>query len=272
MPSEIAPLIANQCIIITGASSGIGAATAVACAQAGMNLVIHGRRREMLERVAGEIKSTGRDVEIVEGDVTDADVNAKLLAAADTRFGGYYAVFANAGYGVYHAMHEMPENELRRIFDVNFFAGVSLLRLAANQLIRAGKPGHLLMCSSALAKFTLPRFAAYSATKAAQNHVCRAMAWELAPHRIHVSSVHPVTTRTEFFDAAAANSAGRREFDPPSSMIQPPERVARAVVRCLLRPRPEVWTSVAARTFAGLGTIFPGLFDMFARQALKQRG
>ncbi|MBL8878549.1 MAG: SDR family oxidoreductase [Phycisphaerales bacterium] len=263
-------MIAGQCIIITGASSGIGAATAVACAEAGMNIVIHGRRREQLSRVASAVRARGREVEMVEGDVTHEHVNRTMIDAAQAKFGGFYAVFANAGYGAYHTMHEMPEGELRRMFDVNFFAGASLLQLAARALIAAGKPGHLLMCSSALAKFTLPKFAAYSATKAAQNHVCRAMANELAPHRIRVSSVHPVTTRTDFFDTAAALSAGRREFDPPASMIQPPERVARAVVRCLIRPRAEVWTSVGARVFAGLGTIFPSLFDSFARLAQKR--
>lgn len=225
----------------------------------------------MLARVAEAVRAAGRHAEIVEGDVTHEPVNQALLDAARSRFGGFYAVFANAGYGAYSAMHEMPEDELRRMFDVNFFAGVLLLRMAAQELLRAGSPGHLLMCSSALAKFSLPRFSAYSATKAAQNHVCRAMAWELARHRIHVSSVHPVTTRTDFFDTAAMLSAGRREFDPPASMIQRPEVVARAVVRCLLRPRAEVWTSFGARMFAGLGTMFPGLFDVFARLASKRK-
>lgn len=265
-------LIRNQCIIITGASSGIGAAAAVACARAGMDVVLHGRRQPQLEQVAHEIHAAGRKTEIVTGDVTDAGMSERLLDAANARFGGFYAVFANAGYGVYHAVHEMPENELRRIFDVNFFAAVALLRQAAQRLIAAGRPGHLLMCSSALAKFTLPRFSAYSATKAAQNHICRAMAWELAPQRIHVTSVHPVTTRTGFFETAAAQSEGRHGFDPPDSMIQTPQHVAGRIVRCLLRPRPELWPSGSARIFAGLGTIFPGLIDWFARQAMKRQG
>lgn len=264
-------MIHNQCIIITGASSGIGAATAVACARAGMDVVIHGRRQAQLERVAQTIRTAGRGAEIVIGDVTDNGIHERLLDAAATRFGGFYAVFANAGYGVYRAIHEMPDDELRRIFEVNFFAGVALLRLAAQRLIAGSRPGHLLMCSSALAKFTLPCFSAYSATKAAQNHVCRAMAWELAPQRIHVTSVHPVTTRTDFFETAASQSHGRRDFNPPESMIQTPEHVAGRIVRCLLRPRPEVWPSGSARVFAGLGTIFPGLIDWFAHQAMKRQ-
>ena len=90
------------------------------------------------------------------------------------------------------------------------------------------------MCSSAVARFTLPRYGAYCATKAAQAHMCRAMRVELRPHHIEVSSVHPITTTTEFVDVAQRRSGARPgETDiihqVPKPFIQTPERVARAV-------------------------------------------
>jgi short-subunit dehydrogenase len=233
-----------------------------------MNVVLNGRRADRLERVASDVARSGRSTETVVGDVCAPGMSARLLDAAEQRFGGFDVVFANAGYGLNRPMHELGESDLRRIFDVNFFAATDLLCQAARRLIAAHRPGHLLMCSSSIAKFSLPTFAAYSATKAAQNHVCRAMRLELRPHGIEVASVHPITTRTEFFATAAQLSgqalgaAGPDQL--PRWLVQSPERVARAVVARLRKPQPEVWTSTFVRIVAGVVTIFPSLLDRVA--------
>lgn len=260
----------DRTIVITGASSGIGAATAVACARAGMHCVLNGRQANALVDVAARVRAVGRRAETVVGDVTDEALNARLLDAAEERLGGLYAVFANAGYGFKRPAHEVEDPELRRIFEVNFFAANDLLRQAARRLLAHKQRGHLLMCSSALAKFTTIRFSAYSATKAAQNHVCRAMRMELRDHGIAVSSVHPITTRTPFFHRSGEMSGHtigpERAFDHvPRWLLQSPEQVADAVVRCLRRPRAEVWTSRLVPVVAGLMMVFPGLMDRIGR-------
>lgn len=264
-------VIRGRTIVITGASSGIGAATAVACARAGMQLVLHGRDGRRLAEAAERAGAPDGPAALVTGDVAEPGLAGRLLDVATARFGGFYAVFANAGYGFRKPAHEVSPAELRRIFEVNFFSACELLAEAARRLIAAGQPGHLLMCSSALAKLTLANFSAYSATKAAQNHVCRAMRLELRPHGIAVSSVHPVTTRTAFAERSA--EYGGRPAGPgwndervPRWLIQEPAQVADAIVRCLRRPRPEVWTSRAARIGAGLVTMFPRLMDVIARR------
>ncbi|HMN95119.1 MAG TPA: SDR family NAD(P)-dependent oxidoreductase [Phycisphaerales bacterium] len=267
--------LADKVLIVTGASSGIGAATALAAAEAGMDVLINARRMERLARVAELVEERGRRAEIVVGDVAEQGLSQRLLDAADERFGRFDAVFANAGYGMELPATEVPEEALRAIFETNFFASVELIRLSALRLIASGRPGHLLMCSSCLAKFTLPGFSAYSATKAAQAHLCRAMRFELAPHGIEVSSVHPITTVTEFFDRAAERSG--RESTPsgvhdhvPRWMIQTPERVAAAVIQCLRRPRSEVWTSHIVRLSSGLFNAFPSVLDMVMRREAKR--
>jgi len=264
--------LANRTIIITGASSGIGAATAVACARAGMDVLLHGRDRERLEAVAGRVRDAGRRAQVVAGDVTTPGLSAHLLDVADETLDGFYAVFANAGYGYKKPAHELGLDELRRMFEVNFFAAYELVTAAARRLIARAEPGHLLMCSSAVAKFTFINFSAYSATKAAQNHVCRAMRLELKPHRIHVSSVHPITTRTSFV-LREAERAGRVPDDPeqlydyvPRWLLQSPERVSDAVVRCLRRPKPEVWTAFLPRLAANMITIFPRTTNIIAQR------
>ena len=164
---------------------------------------------------------------------------------------------------------------MRHIFEVNFFASVDRITLAARRLIDAGRGGHLIMNSSCLAKFTLPHHSAYSATKAAQNHFCRAMRLELAPEGIEVSSVHPITTTTEFFEVSQ-HLSGNKSFKgvvpdhAPKMFVQPPERVARAIVKCLRKPHAEVWTSFIVRATAGMMTVFPSMFDALMRKQAKR--
>jgi len=264
--------LAGRVIIITGASSGIGAATAIECAKAGMHVVLEARRDDRLREVAAGIDALGARSCVVAGDVTESGMSARLLDAADSAFGRFDAVFANAGYGIEKAAIDCSDHEIRRIFEVNFFAGLDLLQQSALRLAARAHGGHLLMCSSCLAKFTLPYYGFYSATKAAQNHVCRAMRLELESRGIEVSSVHPVATQTEFFDVAGrlsrtgAGSERVLAVHAPRAFTQSPQRVARAVVRCLRRPRPEVWTSFSTRLGAAAMTLWPSLGDVIMRR------
>ena len=267
-------VLTDQVIIITGASSGIGAATAIECAKTGMNVLLNARREEKLHAVAEQVRQAGAQAEVVVGDVTDQRISARMLDAAQQRFGRFDVVFANAGYGFEKPAVEVADEELRRIFDVNFFAAAELLTRAAQRLLSQGRPGHLLMCSSCLAKFTLPLYSAYSATKAAQSHLCRAMRIELEPHAIDVSSVYPITTATEFFEVAqrlSGRETGRASVPDHArrGFVQSPQRVARAVVRCLRRPKPEVWTSHTVRTVAAVMTMFPSFMDLIMRRAAR---
>ncbi len=266
--------LAGRTIVITGASSGIGAATAIECAKAGMNVVLNGRRADRLGAVATQVRENGGKAAVVIGNVTDDGMSQLLLDQAEHRFGRFWAVFANAGYGLNKPAVEVDDRQLRDIFDVNFFAAMDLLSLAAKRLLQEKRPGHLLMCSSSVAKFTLPGHSAYSATKAAQSHACRAMRIELEPHGIHVSCVHPITTSTEFFEVSARHSGrqapqGGTPSHAPRLFVQPPERVARAIVRCLRRPQPEVWTSHTVRAVAAVMTFFPWFHDVVMRKTAK---
>jgi len=262
----------GKVMVITGASSGIGAATAIECARAGMKIVANARRADRLDAVAEQVRAGGGEVETVVGDVAETGMSSRLLDAAQQRFGGFYAVFANAGYGFDAPVHETADERLRHIFEVNFFAASNLLNAAVARLLEQKRGGHLIMCSSCLAKFTLPGHGAYSAAKAAQNHLCRAMNIELERQGIRVSSVHPVTTATEFFQVSGQLSGRDVQGEglprhTPRLFVQPPQRVARAVVRCLRRPRPEVWTSVTTRAAAAAMTLFPRFMDVVMRRA-----
>lgn len=256
-------------IAITGAGSGIGRATAIACASAGMPVALMSRRREPLDALAERITASGGRAVVAPGDAADPAANAALLDACASAFGPAYAVFANAGYGFEKAMHSATQAELRDIFEVNFWGSLDLAQRAADDMITRGR-GHIIFCSSCLSKIGLPLYGPYCATKACQDHIARAMRHELRNAGVHVSSVHPIGTRTEFFEQAQARSGGALRLMDRSTerFMQPPERVAAAVLRALQKPAGEIWTSLTVRLALAAAVAFPGLADMaLARRA-----
>lgn len=257
-------------ILITGASSGIGRETALHCARAGMPVVLAARRADRLNDAVAQITREGGRAIAVPLDVDDPAACAAAVARCIDAFGSIYSVFANAGYGIEAPVHETTDEMFRAIFQTNFYGTLNTIRPALEPMKAAGQ-GHILICSSCLAKFAVPYYSAYSATKAAQNHIGRAMSIELRPFGIRTSTVHPIGTRTEFFDTTAKNSADGTKMSEhtPAAFMQKSSTVARAVVRCLRRPRPEVWTSLPVHLGMSLATFTPRISDYFLRRMLK---
>ena len=263
----------DRVICITGATSGIGRATAIQCARAGMHVVVAARRLDRLEELVNELEKTGRQALAVQCDIgNDANTGDPVQRCIE-RFGRVDVVLANAGYGHEGSIMDLSDQALRQIFEVNFFGTVRVARAAVAAFRNQGR-GHLLITSSCLSRFTLPYFSAYSATKAAQTHMARALRLELEHEGIEVSVIHPITTRTDFFDTASDIAGERRRGIPkhtPRFFVQTPERVAKAIVKCLRKPTPEVWTSHITRLVAGAMVAFPAFHDFCCRRELKHR-
>lgn len=266
---ESMPRLNDKPIAITGASSGIGLATALRCARAGMPVVLAARRLDKLEQVAAQINAQGGKALAVACDVArQADCERLIDRTIDT-YGSIYAVFANAGYGIEGPVETSTDFDVRQIFETNFFGTLNVIRPALTRMKATGQ-GHILACSSCLSKIGIPYFASYCATKAAQDHYARALRLELRGTGIHVSSIHPIGTRTEFFDQTIARSKDARLAPrTPGHLMQSPDTVAKAVLACLARPRGEVWTSTTTRLALGLAVMFPGIADAVLRRALK---
>ncbi|MCP4759605.1 MAG: SDR family oxidoreductase [Planctomycetes bacterium] len=262
-------------IVITGGGTGIGAATAKICAAAGMPVVLAGRRTEPLEATKASIEAAGGRAHIVSTDVTQGNHATEILDAGESVFGPAWAVFANAGRGLDRAGHTTTEEELRSIFEVNFFATHILLTEAAERMLGRREGGHLLACASCVSKFSPPYHGAYAASKAAQDLFCQAMRLELAPFGIFVSTIHPITTTTEFFDVSAQVSGRSTERTSvhltPKFFRQSPEQVARSIFKCLRKPVPEVWTSTIVRITAAMRTLRPTLMDRQMKRMLDER-
>ncbi len=268
---------AGKPILISGASSGIGAATARACAQAGMPVALMARRRDKLDAVAHDIERAGGRALVIAGDVSDPESCAAAVAQTVESFGSLYAVFANAGFGFEKSVLETTDDELAEIMGVNFWGTVHLVRPAAERMIELGG-GHVIICSSCIGKFAVPWYSAYCASKAAQWHLGHALAGELMHHNIHATTVHPIGTKTEFFDEAKKRTPDKESVadNTPDFLMQSPDFVASRIVKAIRRPKLEVWTGAAGlgtRLTAALLTASPGLTHrMIKGVAKKKRG
>ncbi len=268
-------------IAITGASSGIGAATALACARAGMPVAVGARRADKIDALVERIRREGGKAIGVTMDVTRREDSERLMARTIEAFGSVYGVFANAGYGEECTVSDSSEEKVRAMFETNFFGTMHTVWAALPHLMRnpavGGRDavrGHILVCSSCLAKLGVPYCATYTATKAAQNHFARALNLEIEERGVRCSSVHPIGTRTEFFDVMRDRSGPGGSLTPhtSSAFMQTPEYVAERIVACLRRPTPEVWTGfngAMVRYGMGLAVMAPRLTDWAVRRMLR---
>jgi short-subunit dehydrogenase len=252
---------------ITGASSGIGLAVAEHLAREGVAVVLGARRADRLEQAVAAIVARGGRAEAVVMDVArEADVG-QLVSRAQTVFSGLDIMICNAGFGYYGDVDEMPSDVMRRMMDVNFMGSFYGAR-ASLPVFRKQGHGHLIFISSIVGRRGIPHMSGYSATKAAQASLAESLRAEFAGTRIHVSSVFPVSTTTEFRHAMA------RDFGHEVSGLGPKQSVddvARAIVRCVQHPRAEVYPDAKSRALAIVNALAPGFADRLVRRYGRRR-
>ena len=252
---------------ITGASSGIGLAVAQHLARAGASVVLGARRGDRLESAVAGIRQGGGRAEAVVMDVTaEADVE-RFVAHAESAFGGLDVMVCNAGFGYYGTVEETPPEIMRRMMEVNFI-GTYLAARAALPIFRRQGRGHLLIVSSIVGQRGIAQMSGYSATKAAQVGFAEALRTEFAGSDIHVSVIFPVSTETEF------RSAMERDFGHSVAGLGPRQSVddvARAIVACVRRPRPEVYPHGISRGLTILNAAAPALTDRLVRKYGRRR-
>ena len=268
--------LTNRVLVVAGASSGIGRATAVHAAKAGMHVVLAGRRVKLLEEVAEEVRAAQRQALVIVCDVNSDTQVQQMIDRSAGHFGRLDAVFANAGYGLYATVLETSEAQYRAIFETNVYGTLRVLKAAAAVMLEqenhasAGR-GHLLICTSAASEVSPPMYGAYAATKAAQDALGQSLRAELAEDRIYVSTVHPIPTKTEFFDRLRENAApGRVVVHTPVPFEQTVDQVAAAIIRGLRKPIPEIWPHKLTRFGAAFATAFPSPANAALRHHMKK--
>ncbi|CAN5863143.1 SDR family oxidoreductase [soil metagenome] len=252
---------------ITGASSGIGLACAEHLARAGVAVTLGARRTGLLDAAVARIRAAGGRAEAVTMDVTREDDVEALVARAREAFGGLDIMICNAGFGYYGTVEETPGDVMRRMMDVNFM-GTFYGARAALPVFRAQRHGHLVLVSSIAGRRGVAQMSGYSATKAAQTAFAESLRTEFAGSAIHVSTVFPVSTETEFrlaMDRDYGHSVAG--LGPKQSM----DHVAQSILACLRRPRPEVYPHALSRALTILNAVAPAFTDRFVRRYGRRR-
>lgn len=229
--------IENSVIVVTGASSGIGRATALELARRGAKLVLVARREDVLAEVARECGGEG--VLVAPADVADAAAVERVAERAVAEFGRIDGWVNNAGVTMFGRLVDVPLDDVRRLLDVNLMGQVHGARAALPRMIAQGS-GVLVNVSSILGVIAQPYGSAYTMSKFAVRGLTFSLRQELrlsGVRGVHVSAVLPAAIDTPVY-ASAANHSGRRISPPPP--VYRPERVAATIVAQLRRPRREV--------------------------------
>ena len=218
--------IKNSVILVTGASSGIGAATARAASDAGARLVLAARREDRIQALAHQL---GNAVAVA-CDVTDAQQVARVVRIGLETFGRIDVLLNIAGQGLQGGIEEIKPEDFRAILDLNVVAPLLTMQ-AVLPTMRAQGGGSIVNVSSGITFGALPETGGYSASKAALNKLSAIARAELTKANITVSTMYPFITKTEFSTSLRAGheSAARLEASH-APQPQKPEQVARVIL------------------------------------------
>ena len=253
--------IQGKVVVITGASAGIGAATAREFARAGAHVVVAARRLDRLQALAAEIEamSTGAQALAVAADLSQLVDIEKLIAQTLARFGRIDVLFNNAGFGRLGWLEKLdPVKDIQAQVNVNVLGVLQTTRLALPHM-QAQAGGHIINMASVAGLVGTPTYSIYAACKFAVRGFSEALRREVAPWNIRVSVIYPGGVETDFAEHAGIQR--KTKVTTPKFMRLTPEQVAQAVVGLVRHPRRELVITWPFRLSVWLNTVWPGLVD-----------
>lgn len=260
----------QQVIVITGASSGIGLATAEAAAKEGAKLVLAARSEQTLHEVVQRINANGGDAIYVTADVAERQQVRGIAEAAVQRFGRIDTWVNDAGLSIYGRLDEVGEEDARRLFDINFWGVVNGSLVALPFLLRQG--GALINVGSEVSEAVVPLQGMYSASKHAVKGFTDALRVEIEEvdkAQVSITLIQPTAVDTPF--PQHARNYMDQEPKLPTPMIEP-QKVAEAILKAAVKHERDVKVGAGAVLNTTLGKIAPGLGDKAsAKQADRQQ-
>lgn len=270
--AEAEKILPRRVAVITGASSGIGEATAIEFARNGFDLVLTARRERELRQVAELCEQQGARTVVVTADTSDETALREVANAAVTAYNGFDVWVNGAATSIYAKFEDIPEEDFRRLMDVNLFGYVHGCKIALEQFKLIGH-GTLINISSINAVAPVPFAAAYVSSKYAVRGLTESIRMELElqglGQRIHICNVMPSSMDTNFFQNAA-NYTGReiQAIEP----VYDPSYVARQIVRLADEPRREIIVGPAGKMMAAERALVPALYERMVGKFINFNG
>ncbi len=240
-------------IIVTGASSGIGRAVALALARRGARLTIAARREAELARAAEECRAAGAACEPVVADVSRREDCFRLAAAAAARAGPVDVLVNNAGFAVFDSIAEAKADDVERMMATNYLGALWCTQAVLPSMLARGE-GAIVNVGSIAGLMGYARMGAYCASKFAVTGMTEALRAEVADRGVAVSLVAPATTETDFFVTA---EKGKMPGASRMILAIPPERVAKAIVRAIETGRQRTVLPFPAAFFLRFKEVLP---------------
>ena len=255
----------EQVIVITGASSGIGLTTARMAARKGARLVLAARNDQALQTLVNEIRGSGGQAVHVESDVgSEGDVQ-RIADEAMRAFGGFDTWVNNAGASVYGECLEVSIDDMRRVFDTNFWGVVYGSRVACRHLKQRG--GALINVGSEVSDKAVPLQGIYSASKHAVKGWTDALRMELeyAGAPVSVTLIKPAAIDTPYPEHAANYLPDQPKHAPP---VYAPESVAEAILHAAVSPIRDLFVGGGAKFVATMSSVAPRLTDRVVERVI----
>ncbi len=245
--------------LITGASQGIGKATALLFAKKGYDLIITARTKDKLESVAEEIRTLGVEVLAIASDVSDRSAVEALINLGIERFSQIDVLVNNAGVCMTAPMVKTTIEDWERIINVNLWGYIYTINTLLPHFI-ARKQGSIINVGSFGGKVPLPNMTAYCTSKHAITGLTETLRLELEPQGIHVSGIHPSVTNTDFMERAVFKDSDPEQMKQmlSSPLASQPEDVAKAIWDAVKHPQAEVVVG-SAKVPTFLHRLFPGI-------------
>ena len=216
-------LLEGKVALVTGGTSGIGAASAILFAKEGAKVALMGRRAPEGDNVVAQIKAAGGDAMFIQADLNDTASIPDIITKVVERYGRLDVAFNNAGTGAGGPIHTLDEATWDRVVDTNMKTAFFCLQAEAAQMKLQGA-GSIVFNGSVLASIGFPGTLIYSASKGGITALTRAAAVELGPQGIRVNSVNPSITRTPLTTGMISKAADGHESHPFAPLSSIPLR------------------------------------------------
>ncbi|MDX8146851.1 SDR family oxidoreductase [Lentzea sp. BCCO 10_0061] len=240
--------IKDKVVAITGASSGIGEATALLLAERGARLVLGARRSERLADLVARIEKAGGTAVHTRTDVTRREDLHSLVTLARERFGRLDVLVGNAGVGPISPLDDLRVDEWDEMVDVNI-KGVLHGIAAALPVFREQQSGHFVTTASTAAFNVVPAMAVYAGTKVAVRSICEGLRQEAGPS-VRVTTVYPGFVHTDFAEASSNTAVRERIAGMRDEIAIPPDAIARAIAFAIEQPADVDVNEIAVRPTA----------------------